>query len=86
MGKGVFQRIQSISPPPHTLRTHEISVLTFGETKLYFRGFVDVAEQIFEERDEGRPETKKGDGAVVMKGKYVPSLAKGSKMKGKLQI
>ena len=67
MDKGVFQEIQSISPPP-ALRTHEISVLTFGETKLHFRGFVHVAEKIFEERDKGRTgRRQKGDGAVVMK-------------------
>ena len=78
--KEFFKRFSQFPP---SLRTHEISVLTFGETKLHYRGFIHAAEKNFEERVEGRTKTKKGDGTVVMKRKYVPTLARGSKIKGK---
>ena len=57
--KEFFKRFSQFPP---SLRTHEISVLTFGETKLHYRGFVDVAEKIFEERVEGRRRQRKGMG------------------------
>ena len=97
LGKGVFQKIQSISP----LLTYTWNIsFNIRWNKTTLSRFCWCCWEDFWGEGWRETETKKGDGTVVMKrkyvptlargseikGKYVPTLAMGSKMKGKLQI